>query len=118
MPRTRNWQVRVTWPGPAPVVAIDRDGTLILLGSAPRVMTFGVHASTRLAARRKARKIAGDDGDLRVTRLYGRHHPLRRAVGREEPDDPGDAALASPGKGGLAIGRAPAAAPPGPFSVW
>jgi hypothetical protein len=101
MPRGRHWQVRITRPGPP--------------GGQPRIMTFGVKASTRLAARRKARKIAGDGGDVRVTRLYGRHHPLRRSVGREEPRDPGDAALASPGKGGLAIGmEGPAAAPPGP----
>jgi hypothetical protein len=67
MARTRQWQACATFPG---------GGTLI----------FGVQASSlpaaQLKALRTAAEVPGIATHLTVTRLYGRHHPLR-AVARD-----------------------------------
>jgi hypothetical protein len=63
MASRRYWQARVTYP----------DG-----GS----LTFGVSAASLPAALLKAFRLAAEPGTashLTVTRLYGRHHPLRAA---------------------------------------
>jgi hypothetical protein len=65
--RTRHWQAQATFPG---------GGTFI----------FGVRAASLPAAQLKAfqavAKIPGIASHLTVTRLYGRHHPLR-AIARD-----------------------------------
>jgi hypothetical protein len=75
--RTRQWQARVTFPNGG-------------------VMTFGVQAASLPAAIGKAHRIAagvpGIADRLTVTRLYGRHHPLR-ALSRT----PGGTAIGPPG---------------------
>lgn len=61
---SRYWQAHVTYPG---------GGTLI----------FGVCASSLPRALLKALELAASPGTadhLTVTRLYGRHHPLRAAA--------------------------------------
>jgi len=63
MAKTRHWQVQVTYPG-------------------NRTLLFGVTAASLPAALLKAYRHAallpGIASRIRVTRLYGRHHPLRR----------------------------------------
>jgi hypothetical protein len=65
--KTRQWQARVTYPNGG-------------------IMTFGVQAASLPAAIGKACGIAAGVPDiadhLEVTRLYGRHHPMRRIAGR------------------------------------
>ena len=67
MAHSRYWQARVTYPG---------GGTLV----------FGVHAPSLPRALLRALELAAGPGTadhLTVTRLYGRHHPLR-AIARKE----------------------------------
>lgn len=52
-------------------------------------MMFGVQAGTRETAAERARKIAPGSTGMTITRLYGRHHPLRATAGREEKPDAG-----------------------------
>lgn len=66
----RYWQVRAAYPRGA-------------------MMMFGVQAGTRETAAERARKIAPGSTGMTITRLYGRHHPLRATAGREEKPDAG-----------------------------
>lgn len=70
MAKTRHWQARARYPNGG-------------------VLTFGVQAASLPAAVAKAHRIAagvpGVADHLTVTRLYGRHHPMRRITGRAAP---------------------------------
>lgn len=67
MAHSRYWQACVTYPG---------GGTLV----------FGVRASSLpralLKVLEQAAEIPGTAGHVTITRLYGRHHPLRAISGR------------------------------------